>query len=355
MENTPTVIEQPNELVTVATESGIELSKAEQITALYVPFLLKIREAEIEMKKINFENPTKTDILLAKEIRNKMLVKNRTAAVEFKASEKAETILVNKLHDSSCNLIEAASKLTELQLFNLEKSEEIKEKAKIEATRLERVELIKPYGENYATMDLGNMDNTMFESIFNGAKLSYEAKIKADLEIENARIEREKQAAIDAETQRLEMERLKKENEIKEKQLELERIENAKIAKASKDKADAELAEQKRLADIEAKKQADIIAKQKAESDKLAAELKAKADAELKEKQRIEAENKAKELADKKAAKAPDKNKLDQWIGSFVFPNCLPLNEIESNNVHQLIIEKRNAFIEWANKQVSNL
>jgi hypothetical protein len=347
------IIEQPNELATIAKESGIELSKAETITLKYVPFLLKIREADESAKKINFENPSELDEKIAREIRLS-LVPNRTAADKLKKESKAEAVLINGLEDDAFGIVEKTSKLLELKLSNVEKQREIVAKAKIEATRLERVELIKQYGENYAAMDLGNMDSTMFESILNGAKLAYEAKIKAELEIENARIEREKQAVIDAENQRLEMERLKKENEAKEKQLELERIEAAKVAKAAKHKADTELAEQKRLADIEAKKQADIIAKQKAEADRLAAELKAKADAELKEKQRIEAENKAKLEAEKKAAKAPDKIKMLKTINDLTLA-FTDLKDNDSTALNEVILQKFDGFKNWALTQINNL
>ena len=53
-----------------------------------------------------------------------------------------------------------------------------------------------------------------------------------------------------------------------------EREQAAKEAAELKAKAEAGIAEQKRLADIEAKKQAAIIAKQKAESDKLTSRIK---------------------------------------------------------------------------------
>lgn len=80
--------------------------------------------------------------------------------------------------------------------------------------------------------------------------------------------------------------------------------------------AEAKLAEQKRLAEIEAKKLADIaaeqkrkadaeLAKQRAESDKLAAELQARKDAEAK----IESDRLA---AEKYALLAPDKEKVRQ-------------------------------------------
>lgn len=344
---------ESTELTTVAQNSGIEFSRAEQITLKYVPFLLKIRAIEDESKRINFENPSLIDEKIARELRLQ-LVPNRTGANDFKASEKAEALLINGLHDGSYKIVENASKLLELKLSNVEKQREIIEKARIEALKQSRVELIKPYGESYTTMALGDMDDIMFDSILNGAKLQHEAKIKAELQIEADRIEKEKKAAIDAENQRIEMERLKKENEIKEKQIELERIKSAKKEQEAKAKADAELAEVNRLAKIESDKQAKIIADQKIESERLAAELKVKADAELAEQVRISDEQKAKMVAEKKAAKAPDKEKMNKWIDDLSLP-FIELKQNESNIMASDIKVKFDSFKKWAKTQIETI
>jgi hypothetical protein len=344
---------QSTELTVIAEKSGIEFSRAEAITLKYVPFLLEIRKAEEESKKINFDSPTELDEKIARQIRLN-LVPNRTEADKFKKAEKAETILLNGLHDDAYGIVEKTSKLLELKLSNVEKQREIIAKAKVEALKISRIELINPYGENYAQMDLGNMSDEMFDSIFTGAKLSYEAKIKAELEIEAKRIEDEKLANEEREKQRLEMERLKKENEIKEKQIELERIEAAKSADAAKKKADAELAEVNRLAKIESEKQAKIISDQKIESEKLAAELKAKADAELKAKQELEAIEKQRLSDEKKAAKAPDKEKMKVWINALEMP-FVELKQNESNVMASDIKVKFTAFKKWALTQIETI
>jgi len=344
---------ESTELTVVAQNSGIEFSRAEQITLKYVPFLLKIREVEEQSRKIDFENPTDIDEKIARELRLS-LVPNRTEADKFKKTEKAETILLNGLHDDAYGIVDKTSKLLELKLSNVEKQREIATKAKIETLRIGRVELIKPFGEHYAAMDLGNMDDVMFESIYSGAKLSHEAKIKAALEVEAARIEKEKQAAIESENQRIEMERLRKENEIKEKQIELERIEAAKKELAAKEKADAELKEVNRLAKIENDKQVAILLEQQKANAKLQAELKAKADAEKAEQIRIEDEKKAVMVAEKKAAKAPDKVKMLVWIDELTLP-FIELKQNESNIKASDIKVKFEAFKNWAKSQIETI
>lgn len=202
------------------------------------------------------------------------------------------------------------NELMEAKLSEIEKHFENIEAERIKALHTERAEKLRPFGYEIGATNFGLMDDNMFNAILVGAEKTHKDKLELEAKIEADRIEKERLEAEEREKQRIENERLKAENEAKEKQLAAERIEAEKKQAELKAKADAELAEQKRIADIEAKKQADIIAAQKVESDKLAAELKAKADAEAKEKQaKIDEENKR--IADeKKAAKQPDKEKL---------------------------------------------
>lgn len=352
------------ELVQIAKNSEVEFSKAESITFKYVPFLLKIRSAEEEAKKINFENPSELDEKIAREIRLS-LVPNRTEADKLKKKEKAEFILLNGLHDDAFGIVEKTSKLLELKLLNVEKQREIVAKAKIEALRNSRLELILPFGSDFANLDLGSLTEEVFESIYSGAKASHEAKIRAELEAENARIEAEKKAREEAEKNRIEAERLKKENERIAKEAELARIEAEKeaakakaeadrLAAEAKKKADAELEEARKKAKEEADRQAEEIRKQKEESDRLAAELKKKEDEE-KEAARLKVEEEAKRIAEeKKAAKAPDKEKLKVWIENLSLP-LIELKQNESNVLASDLKVKLSNYKIWALKEIEKL
>ena len=183
-----------------------------------------------------------------------------------------------------------------------------------------------------------------------------EEKKRKELEekAEAERIEAKKIAEAKAEDQRLENERLKAEAEAKELELQKEREDAEKREAELKAKADAELLEQKRLAEIEAKKQADIIAKQKEESDRLAAELKAKADAEAKAlAEKIESERLAL-ITEKQAAKAPDKEKLLIWIESLELP-FVELKQNESNILASDLKVKLSSYKKWAKSEIEKL
>jgi len=335
-------------------EFGLEENKALELTSGLTTILteretLKNAYVDVIELEVNEEN-----LKTFKELRLK-IVKNRTQGIEkWHKTTKDFFLTGGRFVDSVKNKEIFENERMETALLEKEKHFENLEKARLKAIHDERVNKLLPFNYEIGNVDFSAMDENMFNAILLGAETNHKAKLEAERLAEEQRLEAIRLEQEAKEKQRLEMERLKKENEAKEKQLELERIEAAKIAQAEKAKADALLAEQKRLADIEAKKQADIIAKQKAESDKLAAELKAKADAELKEKQRIEAEQKAKLEADKKAAKAPDKYKIKKAVNDLFF-NVPSLSTKESVEKLQLITDKFAEFKKWALKQVETI
>jgi len=335
-------------------EFGLEENKALELTSGLTTILteretLKNSYLEVIELEVNEKN-----IKTFKELRLK-IVKNRTQGIEkWHKTTKDFFLTGGRFVDSVKNKEVFENERMENALFEKEKHFENLEKARLKAIHNERVSKLQPFNYEIGNTDFSTMDENMFNAILLGAETNYKAKIEAERLAEEQRLEALRLEAEAKEKQRLEMERLKAENESKEKQLEIERAEAERIRLAEKAKADAELAEQKRLAEIEAKKQAEIIAKQKAEADKLAAELKAKADAELKEKQRIDAEKKEKELAEKKAAKAPDKDKLKKWIDDLSLP-LIELKQNESNILASDLKVKLSAYKKWALAEIDKL
>lgn len=129
------------------------------------------------------------------------------------------------------------------------------------------------------------------------------------------------------------------------KELENERQQRAAEAEKLAKENEVKLAEQKRLAEIESKKQADILAKQKAEAEKLAKELQAKKDAETKE------------LESKRLAQlAPDKEKInamylllrDLELPAFTSPECQQLATEVKNRISHIL-----SYIKEESKKLS--
>lgn len=302
MENAVTIIDPK--------EFGLKEENANKMVSGLNP-IIEERSALEQIYAIVIKNELTPELLKeARELRLKIR-DNRTKGIEvWHKTTKDYFLKGGQFVDAIKRKENVVNELMEAKLSEIEKYFENIETERIKALHTERAEKLTPFGYEIGATNFGLMDDNMFNAILVGAEKTHKDKLELEAKIEADRIEKERLEAEEREKQRIENERLKAENEAKEKQLAAERIEAEKKQAELKAKADAELAEQKRIADIEAKKQADIIAAQKVESDKLAAELKAKADAEAKEKQaKIDEENKR--IADeKKAAKQPDKEKL---------------------------------------------
>lgn len=342
-------------------EFGVEESKALELTVGLNPILearAKLIEKYNEIKDLEV---TKENLEQFRKLRLEFQ-KNRTKGIaDWHKVAKEVPLRLSQLLDAVKRNETTINENYETPLEAKEKHFENLEKERLKAIHLDRVEKLSKFNFEVGTTDFSGMDENMFTTILVGAEKAYNDKIEAEKKAEEERIAKEKKEAEEREAQRLENERLKKEAAEKEAQLQKEREEAAKKqaeieakakkereelerkAKEEKAKQDAILAEQKRLADIEAKKQADLIAKQQAE-------LKAKQDAEAKAAKeaadKLEAERKEAE----KLAKAPIKKQLSVWVDSFE----LPKSQVD-NKTSQDIIAKFNAFKKWALDEVGKI
>jgi hypothetical protein len=368
-----TVIKQNAELEKVVSESGLQLNEAEEIKQSYLPYFEQLAEIKEQSKKINFENPTELDEKIARELRLKM-VKIRTGSESVKEARKKIHSLKANTEQASWNLIKATCQLDEEIFLQVEKKREIAEKKRVELLKSERIEILSAYVENAAIYPLGEMSETAFEGLLNGQKLAKEAKLKAEREIELAKIEAENNAIRERAKIKEENERLKKEAEIKEAALKIEREKAEAERKAIEDKAKKELAakeairlsEQKKADELlEAqRKQAAVAAeKVKAESEaklkkereaneKLKAEIQAKAEAERKAEEAKQAELLAMENEKKEALRAPELDQLQKWIDKFTCPAPPVLKDKILYDKGNEILTKFHSFKKWANMEI---
>jgi len=341
----------------VVKDSGLQIQEADEIKKSYLPFVVQLAEAQAQSDKINFQNPGELDETIARELRL-TVVKIRTTAEKVKDERKRMYLLRGNLEQASYNLIAASCKVTEEVFFNVEKARELAEKKRQAALRVERAEKICMYVESTEIYPLGIMSEKEFNDLFLGLKTTYDARVEAEKKAEEERVAKEKKDAEEREMQRLENIRLKEEADKREREIEAER-----------QRVKAEQEEKDRLAEIERKKQAQILADQKAKADKERAELLAKAEAERKEKDRLaaeiqakkdaemkakEAESKRQKEAEKKAKLAPDKEKLLNFMQAI---NDLPRPEVKSieaasiaANSNTLLVKVANYIRENANK-----
>lgn len=342
------VMEEKSELLTIVESSGVEKTKSQKLLDMFTPYFSKMGEIEGKIKVLNAANPTKEDVKIAREIRL-ALKNNRVASEKVKDDSKAAILIEGRLIDSLNNIVKNTSKGLEMQCEQIEKDAELKEAARLETLKNERIELLAPFVEDATIYPLGTIGEDAFNDLLTGSKLAYEAKIEAAKVAEEKRIAEEKAHRLEQERIKAENEKLKAEAEAKELAIQKERAE-------AKAKADAlELENKKKLAAIE---KANEDARQKAAAEqkkvqeelaKKAAELKAIEAAKEAQLQKERAEAKAKIEADKKAAKAPKKQKMKVWVAGFVMG--APAGMSDDTDVLN-ILAKFESFKKWAADQV---
>lgn len=303
-ENTPALVIQP-ELLMVAQESKIELTKAESYAVNYMPFMSQVNELSQPLKDLDKVNPTEAHAKTARENRLK-LVKVRTAAEDQKKADKEMILIEGKLIDGLFNVVKNTASLTEAEYAEIERFRERKEAEEKESVKNARLSILETAGieVDLKYVDIASMPQNVFDQFFEDQKTAVQARIEKERTAEAERIEAEKKA----EEERKERERLEAER------IEAQRLENEKL-KAEAEKREAELvkerAEQKRLSDIAAKEAAEL----KSENDRIANELRKQKEekdlADQQEKQRIETEEYEKLAKEKAALSAPDKEKVN--------------------------------------------
>ena len=349
------IVTLPQEVAQIAENVSVEKrNEVQEVLNSVFNGVSKMRE-QLDSVSVADEND-KVNMKLANTIRLGVRQVRLSAEKTFdaKREEVQQQMLSYKTEDSlwlkAKQTMQILTKEIEENARWKEETKERFDKEQKELNTQQRMLKVAKFAPEMLRSEFENMSDETFVMFYNGLEKSYNDAIEAQrLEaerIENERleeIERQKQLAIEAEKARVENERLQAQLKKEREEAESKQKAIEEQAKAEKAKQDAIIADQKRLAEIEAKKQADIIAQQQAE-------IKAKADAELKAKQEREAnELKAKQEAEK-LSKAPIKKQLKVWIETFTY-GTPPENETFSNT----ILLKFQGFKDWALQQIETI
>lgn len=315
-------METTNELIKAADAFSMEAQTANILKEKFLPFFDKATEWKNKAATL-----VVTDISQVNEMRlarqARLALKDiRVNAEKTRKELKEDSLRYGKAVQGMYNVIEFLIVPIENHLEKQENFAAIKEaerKAELKEARGAALLLYSefvPFG-----IDLGAMKDEDYLKTFEGARLQFEAKEKAELEAKEAR---EAQAKADA----IERDRVKKENEklrAAAAAIEIERAKERAKAKAAADaievkaKKDREAAAVKLKAEREAREKAERELKEKAAAaTRLQKEADAKAAAELK----------AKQEAERKAKAAPDKEKLKEFA-NFIDRIGLPVAKSE--------------------------
>lgn len=248
------------------SEFGLEETQAATITAGLTQII-----NEREILAANYAETIKLELVEAnipkfKELRRK-IADNRTKGIEkWHKTNKEFYLRGGQFVDAIKRKESAENERMEANLLECEKHFENLEKARLEALQQERSIQLESYEvENLQQMDLKIMSEDVFSAFLQVSKEKYLAKKEAERVAEEKRlaeIEAEKQRI---EAQRIENERLKAEAEEREKKIEEERKEAQRLLDIEKAKAEKARIEAEEKAKAEREKQIQLHSKRNEE------------------------------------------------------------------------------------------
>lgn len=262
-------------------EYGLEENKAKQISDMFKPMLDKMVELEKEFNIVSASGMSEDVCKVAKALRQKY-VKVRTGTAAIHKELKAFYLQGGRFVDGWKTAQLMASQGIEEKLSSIEKhyeNIELKRIADLEAKRKAELDRFNP---DFIPDGLGILFDDVWDGYIKGVELAYNAKIQAEKDAEEARIENERKEAAERERIRLENEQLKKEAEEaafarKIEQDKREKEEKERIAKQKEEREAREKKERAERAEYEIK-----LREERQEKERAEAELQAKKDAELK-------------------------------------------------------------------------
>ena len=269
----------------------VEPSKAQKIKDTFEPMVLMLESFEQTYKAIIEESKKGiTPDLIAKAKRTRLdIAQIRIKTANLKDSEKEEYKRAANAIQGVHNIIVWAVVDYENQLKFIEETPKRLETERLEKLQLERAEQLQKYIEDAHERNLANMEEDVWLAYFGAKKQAYEDYQAAEAAARLAQIQKEKEAKEEQERIIKENKKLLLEREEANKKAENERILREK---ANREREFRDQKERKRLAEIEAIKQAEIRAELDAERKQREAiqeKIKAKEDAERLEREKAEA------------------------------------------------------------------
>ena len=355
------------------TDYGLTSETAANIAAQFKPMLDKMTELEEEFNKVVKMPLGEPSTEIAAKALKQSYVKVRTGTASIHKEQKDFYLKGGRFVDGWKNAQLFASQGKEQALDDIINYRAKLEQERIERLQAERIELVRPYVEDLTGLDLGRMQDDVFEAYLSAKKKAHEDRIAAELAAE-----KERQRL--AETSRLYHARRNElmnlwqfaSDELKGDnlgELPAEKYENFKAAAAN---AKAEHEEE----EARIRAEADRLAREKAEAERKAAAERAEAQRKIDEanaaarkaeqeaarmkaeqeaaarkaeQERLAAEKAAKAEADR-LAKAPIKQRMKLWVDSFELPESS-----EDNPTAGVIRAKFASFKEWAVAQIESL
>lgn len=309
---------------------GLEKNEAEQIQAVFVPMLEKLKELEDEYNEIVIQEVTPELAEKAKTLRLK-LVKVRTGTDAIHKKAKQYYLNGGRAVDGLKNTVTFAVEGKEDILEGIEMYYENQEKERLDKIYEVRVSEVQALG-GAPIAELRTMKDEIYKDYIFGINAAKEAKEKAA---------------------KKEEQRLKKEAKEKAAADKAAAEEQARI-KAENEKLKAEV-------DAAAKLAADEKAKQEAENKKLQDKLSVEKDARIKAENQLQVKQgfsiSAFPSPSAKEVDQDQKVKLTGWVDEFKQPDLLDSKTLKDKKLQSKqseISAKFEAFKRWAKEEIKN-
>ncbi len=275
-----------SDLTKAVQESNLPTSKAEALEAAFMPFFEQAAKHCETAFSIKVTNIGQTATMGEARQERLALREIRIAKEKVRKQVKEDALREGKAIDKIANFLDSVIEPMEKYLLDQEEyGKRLQEKIQAEQRDLRVCEFGKYIEFLPPGVDLGTIAEEEHAKHLHMAMALWEAREAEQNRIENERIEREQREAAEREALRVENERLR-----------AEAAEQAEIL--AKERAEVE-----RL-------RAEQEAKELAERERIAAENRAKMEADNTERERIRKEQAEKEAQGKAAMEAPDKEKL---------------------------------------------
>ena len=282
-----------SDLTKAVQESNLPTTKAEALEAAFMPFFKQAAQHCETAFSIKVTNIGQTATMGEARQERLALREIRIAKEKVRKQVKEDALREGKVIDKIANFLDSVIEPMEKYLLDQEEyGKRLQEKVQAEQRDLRMCEFGKYIEFLPPGVDLGTISEEEHAKHLHMAKALWEAREAEQNRIENERIEREKREAAEREAMRAENERLRK-----------EAAEQAEIL--AKERAEVE-----RL-------RAEQEAKERAERERIAAENRAKMEADNAERERLRKEQAEKVSAEKAAMEAPDKEKLNTYANEL--------------------------------------
>lgn len=195
------------EIKTLMETSPIEVETKLMIENKLLPFLEEAERIGANCRSIVVTDALQTELMAEAKEKRLALRKARTGAEKVKKALKADALAYGKVVQGVYNIIEGVTKPIELHLEQQEKFVEIQKQKQADELNHKRHLELEPFAEFAPSIYLGNTTEEEFQSILSGAKLQFEAKVKAEEEAAaKAKAEAEEAARLRAENEKLKAE-----------------------------------------------------------------------------------------------------------------------------------------------------